>query len=215
MSERFWGRPSPPVVRRFLRLFLALSLWFAVVYVGADALTARRSDLVRVDFAWESATPFVPEMTWIYSSIYLVFLAAPFVLRTERELGALAAALAAVVAAGGAGFLLAPARLAYPASPALADGLTAKLLRAADRLNLDYNLVPSLHVALSATTLGAMATRAGRYGRVLLALCAAAIGLSTILTHQHHLLDVAAGYAVALAALIAVYRPRSASATPS
>ncbi len=216
MSEAFWGRPSRPALLRFVRLSLAVALLFAVVYVGADALTARRARLRRVDFAWESTIAFVPEAAWVYSSIYLVFLAVPFVLRRERELGALAAALTAVIAAGGAGFLLLPSRLAYAPAPLVCDPLTAAVFHLSDRINLEYNLLPSLHVALSTTTLGAMATRARHGGRLALLALAGVIGLSTLLTHQHHVLDVVAGYAVSAAALLFVYRPLSAdSASPS
>jgi membrane-associated phospholipid phosphatase len=180
-----------------------------VVYVGADALTARRPQ-TRVDFAWESRVPFVPRLVWVYSSIYLVFLAAPLVLRRERQIRSLAATLSVVTLAGGVGFLLLPARLAYPPAPLQAGPLTAALMRLSDRVNLTYNLVPSLHVALSTATLGAMGTRAGGAGRALIALAAGTIGLSTMLTHQHHLVDVLAGYAVAAAAVALVYRPLSA-----
>jgi membrane-associated phospholipid phosphatase len=187
-----------------------VSILFVLVYVGADAWTARRAVRHRVDFSWEASMPFVPQTIWIYSSIYLVFAAVPFVLRSPREIAALAMALSAVILAGAAGFLLLPARLAYPAVPLSGDPVTLALFRASDRLNLEYNLLPSLHVALSSTTLGALATRARASGRLLLAACAVAIGLSTVLTHQHHVLDVAAGYAVAAAALSLVYRPWSA-----
>src|SRR5262249_45262274 len=67
-----------------------------------------------------------------------------------------------------------------------------------------------LHVALSAATLGAMATRARWRGRATIVLVAATIGLSTMLTHQHHLVDVLAGYALAAGAVAWVYRPLAA-----
>ncbi len=209
VSEPFWGRPSPKALALFARSFVAVSILFGIVYVGADALTARRAQM-RVDFGWEAAVPFVPGMVWVYSSIYLVFLAAPFVLRREREIAALGAAIAVVILMGGAGFLLFPARLAYPPAPDPSGPITAAVMRVSDRINLTYNLVPSLHVALSTTTLGAMATRARPAVRVLLALGAGTVGLSTVLTHQHHVIDVVAGYGVAAVAVLAVYRPRSA-----
>ena len=79
-------------------------------------------------------------------------------------------------------------------------GMWEGLFRFADRLNLDYNFVPSLHVALSVACIAAFARHANRPGRIALWLWATAIALSTLLTHQHHVVDVISGWAVGMIA---------------
>jgi hypothetical protein len=97
----------------------------------------------------------------------------------------------------GIAFLLMPAQLAFPPPQNL--GLWEGLFRFADRLNLDYNLVPSLHVALSVVCLEMFAPHATTLGRLGLRGWGLLIAASTIFTHQHHLLDAITGYGLALA----------------
>ncbi len=69
---------------------------------------------------------------------------------------------------------------------------------------------------MSCLSLAAYGTRAGPAEKALLGAWAAAIALSTLLTHQHHLLDVATGLALAILAKRFIYdywrnRPPTAS----
>src|SRR5438105_3072176 len=124
-------------------------------------------------------TPFVPAAVLGYSSVYLLFAAAPFVLRTRRALGALAAALAAVTLVAGVCFLVVPARPAFP--PPAGLGAWAGAVRLAKWVALENNLVPSLHVALGVLCVAVYARHAGWVGRVLLWLWASGIGASALL----------------------------------
>jgi membrane-associated phospholipid phosphatase len=179
-------------------LSFANTLWFVLVYGGMDALTARRTFRVPVHFEGELAIPFVPAMTLFYMSLYLLFWMAPFVLRTRREFKALVITLAIAIFCGGIGFLLFPADLAF-APPLEEDlGIWAGLFHFADKLNLTYNLLPSLHVAFAVVCVAIFSGRAPAAGRVSLWLWAAMIAASTVLIHQHHLLDVATGWLLAL-----------------
>ena len=167
--------------------------WFTFVYGGCDWITAHRAWRVRVDLPGERQIPFVPGMTVFYMSIYLLFLGGPFVVRERRGFAALSKALSLVTLCGGIGFLLLPAQPAYPPPGNL--GLWAGLFHFADWLNLDYNMLPSLHVALSVCCIAAFCERTPRWGRLLLWSWGFAIVLSTLLTHQHHLLDMLSGWA--------------------
>jgi membrane-associated phospholipid phosphatase len=130
-------------------------------------------------------------------SIYALFLAVPFVLRTRREITTLAIAQAGAILAGGIGFLLIPGRLAY--APPRELGIWKPLFQFADRLNLDYNLVPSLHVALSVACIEMFVPNTTALGKTLLRGWGILIAASTLLTHQHHVVDVVTGYLLALA----------------
>jgi membrane-associated phospholipid phosphatase len=175
----------------------AVGLWFALVYGGSDWFTAQHSYRVRLHFDAELAVPFVPAAVLVYMSIYLLFCAAPFVLHTRHELDALAMTLSVVIAIAGACFLLFPADLLFPSE--VDAGVWVDLVGFAKRLALTYNLAPSLHVAFCTVCVGAYARWARPIGRLLLWLWAAAVGASTLLLHQHYVVDVVSGYALAMA----------------
>lgn len=180
---------------RFAWLLSTLNgIWFAFVYGGCDWITARRTWRVRLDLPGELHMPFVPGMTVFYMSIYLLFAAGPFVVRERKEFVSLIVALAASTFCGGIGFLLLPAQPAYPPTGDL--GVWSGLFHFADRINLDYNMLPSLHVALSVCCITVFKDDATRWGRRLLWAWAAAIGLSTLLIHQHYIADVVSGWAL-------------------
>jgi membrane-associated phospholipid phosphatase len=186
-------------------LSFANTLWFVLVYGGMDALTARRAFRLPVHFPAELAIPFVPAMTLFYMSIYVLFWMAPFVLRTRREFRALVITLAFAIFCGGIGFLLFPADLAF-APPREEDlGIWAGLFHFADKLNLTYNLLPSLHVAFAVICVVIFATRVPLAGKVLLWLWAGMVAASTVLIHQHHLLDVATGWLLALVCVKTIF----------
>lgn len=163
---------------------------FCVVFYGADWLTARRTWRVPVAMPWELGIPFWPWTIVVYMTVYPLMWAAPFVLKSSRQVRDLCWSLAGVIAVAGIGFLLCPAQLAFPA-----PGNQSALYQFADRLNGDYNLVPSLHVALAVTCVSAYATRA----KLFWWLWAVAIAVSTLLSHQHHVIDVATGWLLGIA----------------
>ena len=182
---------------RFAWLLSALNgLWFGLVFGGCDWLTAQRDLRVPIHFPAELSIPLLPAALLGYMSIYVLFLAGPFILRDRREFTALVLGLAASILLGGIGFLLVPARAAFPPPGEL--GAWTALFQLADRLNLDHNMVPSLHVALSVACVAAFSRHANKPGRVALWLWAAGIAASTLLTHQHHVVDVVTGWIVGL-----------------
>jgi membrane-associated phospholipid phosphatase len=212
VDDRFWGRPDRRTLRTFAWVGLAGACWFALIYGGSDFVTSRRTLRVPIHFEVEQQIPFVPGAVWVYMTVYALFLIAPFVLRSPRKLIALGATHAAIVLVAGLGFLLVPAELAYlPAIGSAGRGITASLYRLADWLNLDYNLLPSLHVALSVSCVVVYGPRASRLGRLVLWAWAVAVALSTIFTHFHHVLDAVSGCALGLAGAHVVYGRIAAS----
>jgi membrane-associated phospholipid phosphatase len=205
-AEPYLAWPGWAHLRYALVLSFANTLWFVLVYGGMDALTARRTFRVPVHFPAELAIPFVPAMTLFYMSIYLLFWMAPFVLRTRREFRALVITLAIAIFCGGIGFLLFPADLAFAQPREEELGIWAEMFHLADKLNLTYNLLPSLHVAFAVICVAVFVARAPVAGKVLLWIWAAMVAASTVLIHQHHLLDVATGWLLALVCVNSVFR---------
>ena len=197
---RFLGWPGRAHLLEAWGLSLLNAAWFVLVYGGCDRLTALRALRVPVHVPAELAIPLVPWTIVLYMSIYLLFVLGPFVLRERTEFRALIGTLASIILVAGICFLLFPSSLAFPSPTEAQLGIWAPLFGFADRANLTYNLAPSLHVAVSVACVAAFAHHAGKLGKTLLWAWAAAIAVSTVLTHQHHLLDVASGWLLAILA---------------
>jgi len=200
--EPFMAWPTWDCLGYTLRLAAALAAWWVVVYHGADYWTGVRARRVRIHLDAELAMPFVPAFILAYLSLDLVFMLAPFVLRTRRDLQALALTLASVTAVAGLGFLLVPAEPAFSVQDA---GAWSGLFEVSRMMALRYNMVPSLHVALSCVCLAAYASRRSGVVRLFLGVWGAAIALTTLLTHQHHVIDVITGLILAWAGKVFIY----------
>jgi len=173
---------------------VGLSVLFLFVYGWCNWITAQRHDVGTLVFAWERFIPFVPLMIVPYMSIDLFFVAAPFLCRTERELATFSKRIVAAIVVAGICFLLFPLRFAFE-RPFASGWLGAifDLFRAMDQ---PHNLLPSLHIAFRTI----LAQHYARHTRGLLRSASnvwfVLVGLSTVLTYQHHLMDVVAGFAV-------------------
>ncbi|HYT88051.1 MAG TPA: phosphatase PAP2 family protein, partial [Gemmataceae bacterium] len=197
-------RPSPFIAWPGWRLLgvtvllgTALSLWWLLVYGGAEWVTHQRTFRVRVHLDMELAMPYWPPAVVLYLSLFPLYWLAPFVLRERRQLVVFALTHAAVMTAAGVCFLLFPAELAYSESPHAGDW--EELVQFARRMAMTYNLAPSLHVALAIVCVAVYAGRAPRAGKVLLWAWGGAIALSTLLIHEHHVLDVLTGWPLGIA----------------
>jgi membrane-associated phospholipid phosphatase len=210
----FLAWPGWAHLRDAALLSLANALWFLAVYGGADFLTSRRGFRVPVHFAAELRIPFVPWMTIFYMSLYGLFILAPFILRTRREFAATVFTMSVAIAVSGIAFLLFPAELAFAPVRDGQLGIWAGLYHVADGLNLTYNLLPSLHVAFAVICVAIFSPRAPRPMRIVLWSWASLIAASTVLTHQHHILDVVTGWLLAVVCVRTVFH-RSVRALPS
>lgn len=198
------GRADVP--RAFALAAVRLLGLFVVTFYLSDTLAGLRSTRLAVHMDWELAIPYWPGAFVVYFSVGavpflpLALLAdAAAVQRWERR-------MAVCVLAATAVFLLLPAELAYRHGSA---GAWWPLAALAQRVSGQYNLLPSLHVALSAVTLHAVWRACGPRLRGVLALWSALLVASVLLTHQHHVADVLAG------ALLAWGVCRFVSAPPS
>jgi membrane-associated phospholipid phosphatase len=161
---------------------------------------------VPVHFSAELRIPFVPWMTVFYMSLYGLFFLAPFILRTRREFAAIVSTMAVAIAVSGVAFLLFPAELAFAPVREEQLGVWAGIYHIADDLNLTYNLLPSLHVTFAVICAAAFSLRAPGPAKAGLWLWAFLIAASTVLTHQHHILDVVTGWLLALVCVRTVFR---------
>lgn len=190
--------------RRRVALTVSFVGIFTTVYGGASWLSAHRELPTAPHLSWELTLPFVPAAAWIYLSVPAVLLLIPFVAGSRQRLLALWATLTCTVLAAGLCYLLYPVAQAWPER--VAHGPWAGLFGFVDAVNLEHNELPSLHVAF-ATLVALWLGRDLRWvGRGLLGLWLVAVAASTLLLHEHHLLDVTTGAALGALATVTVGR---------
>src|SRR5262249_52546697 len=136
---RFFHWPGWAQFRYFVWLGLGVGAWFTLIYYGAEGVTSLHPYRIRVHLDAELRIPLVPAAVLGYMSLYLPLWMAGFVLRTRRELKALAAALVSMVLVAGVCFLLLPVENAFPPPP---DdmGIWTGLVRSAKMIALEHNL---------------------------------------------------------------------------
>jgi membrane-associated phospholipid phosphatase len=212
MTPRGLSWPTPRRLGTGVSGALVVSLVFFPVYLGCAALTAARAAHFRPYADWELGIPFLAFMIVPYLSMFVLFLLPPFQLE-EAELVALTARLVVASLLGGLAFLLFPARMGF--LPRADAGTWQGIYSGLYRIDGPFNTVPSFHVVYTASILLAMievATPGLRraYLTWLVVVCA-----STVLTHRHHLLDVAAGLVLAFGSPALLPRRRSVGSLPA
>jgi membrane-associated phospholipid phosphatase len=191
--------PARSDVALSLRWAALLTALFLPVYGLCNWITAQRPAHYRLWLDWELGVPFVPQMVWVYLSLFVCFFLPMFALRAPA-LNALCRRLAFAVVVSAAGFLLVPAQSGF--ERVAADGSAA--FAAIHLLDLPHNQAPSLHVSWSALFLGALRRASPPWLRRLLELWFISLCTSVLLVHQHHVIDVLGGLLVAWAAHLAV-----------
>jgi membrane-associated phospholipid phosphatase len=184
--------PNPERLRTYGSWAARVGITFSAVYPTLNWLTSVRERPYQLYVAAELSVPFVPELIWVYLSMYVLFLM-PLLLLPAARMAALGKQLIAGTLIGGVVFLVLPAELGFartiPEAPRYAE-----IYAALFRLDFPYNLVPSLHVFFSAAIAMACADIARLLTRITMLAWLAAIAASTVLIHQHHILDLAAAF---------------------
>jgi predicted protein tyrosine phosphatase len=194
MAQSDDNRTAAVRFAKALAASVGLSALFLIVYGWCNWFTGQRANVPTLFFGWERAIPFVPVMIVPYMSIDLFFVAAPFLCRDNRELATFSKRIAAAILVGGVCFLLFPLRFAFERPHA--EGWLGALFDWFRAMDQPYNLLPSLHIALR-TILAELYSRHTRgWLRSAANLWFVLIGLSAVLTYQHHVMDVVAGFAL-------------------
>lgn len=193
-DEPLFGLPQPRALAMNAALAAVFAAYFWIVYGACDILAAHAAWRYHVALPFERMIPFVPWAAAIYLTITPFLLIALFVVRTPERMLPLFATLCAEVTIAGVIFCIFPVELSFP--PHEVTGAAGVVYGLARTVALTYNCVPSLHVALALTAAWAFAQVGGRRWRLLVWSWAAAIAASTLLIHQHHLADLAAGAAL-------------------
>jgi membrane-associated phospholipid phosphatase len=166
-----------------------------VVYGSCSWITAHRSDVGTWCYSWEKFIPFVPLMIIPYMSINLFFVCGPFLCQSRNELLVLSKRITFAIFVAGACFLLIPLKLSgVRPQPNDWTGAIFRFLYLCDQPN---NLFPSLHITFRTI----LAHHYSRHTRGVIRLAShiwfLLIGFSTLLTYQHHFVDIVGGFVLA------------------
>jgi hypothetical protein len=200
---RILGLPRGAALRGNLLLACVFAAYFCTVYWTGNFVAVHAAHRFHVALPFETLIPFVPSTAAVYLTITPLLWLAPFIFRTPKRLLPLFVMLSTEVTIAGIAFCLFPVELSFPARNIA--GIAGTLMGLTRAIVLEYNCVPSLHVALALTAAWAYQGVGEWHWRAFIWSWAAAITASTLLAHQHHLADLAAG--AALSAVTVRYVP--------
>ncbi len=181
--------------RTYAYWFFWISVVFFTVYPLCNWLTAKRGTTFSLYIESELSIPFIPEFVWAYLSLYLLFIIPPFFLNPAR-MDVLGKQLVAATIFCGVIFLLLPARLGFERTVP-DDPFYRSIFANMFAVDLPHNMVPSLHVTFSSLILLSLyRAQQADLAKITLGAWLVLICASTVLVHQHHLLDVVTGLLV-------------------
>lgn len=205
------SRPDRLWWRAYLKYLIFFDVLFFPIYFGAGAIASGATRTYGLYVPWELDIPLVPWMIWPYISLLLLF-NLPLLHLDAKQLEELSRQSTTVLLIAGAMFVALPTHLGF--QPTMPAGIYEPIFGWLARLDTPHNAAPSLHVAVSALILLACASTARRPVAWIYLFWLALISASTVLVHQHHLLDVATGMALAVFARSIFRLPSAATADP-
>lgn len=194
----------PPLQRHLPALAwgAGTSAYFLSVYFFCNWIASMHAHVPGLYFQWELRFPFVAVMIIPYLSEDVFFFFSPFVCRTREEMRRHGVRLILAVTIAAFFFLLFPLKIGWPQDAVHGpNSLLFALLRALDR---PYNLAPSLHLAVLVLLWRVYCRPARGLLKIAIQAWLVLIGVSTVLTHQHHLFDVITGLALGVLCLYLV-----------
>jgi membrane-associated phospholipid phosphatase len=163
--------------------------------------------------ALDRVVPLQPAWALVYGSLYLFLILLPvFVVRQETQIRRTALAYLMVWIVAYACFLLYPTAAPRPLQ-VVGEGFSAWGLTLLYSADPPFNCFPSLHVAHSFVS-ALTCHRVHRGLGVAAALCASLVGVSTLYTKQHYVVDVLAGTCLAWLAYLVFLRGHPRRAIP-
>jgi membrane-associated phospholipid phosphatase len=163
--------------------------------------------------ALDGVIPLIPAWSLIYGALYVFLIALPvFVIREEELLRRTVWAYLSVWITAYVCFL-AYLTIAPRPEEVAGSGFGAWGLRLLYEMDPPYNCLPSLHVAHSFVSALAV-LRVHRVVGIVATVSASLVGLSTVFTKQHYVLDVLAGVLLAVVAYVIFLRPHPREQVP-
>jgi membrane-associated phospholipid phosphatase len=184
--------PGLDAVRTYLYWCFWIAVAFFSIYPTTNWITAQRAWTFDLYAQGELGVPFVPQFIWVYLSMYVLFLVPLFAVHADR-MPKLGKQLILGTIASGIIFLLLPAKLGFVRSIPM-DSAYSGIYASMFEVDRPHNLVPSLHLVFSAAIVLACAEASPASYKIPLFVWLFAITLSTLLVHQHHVLDIVSAF---------------------
>lgn len=189
--------------KTYIRWGFFISLAFFPTYPVCNWITTQRSHTLGLYSNAELNIPFIPEFIWVYFSMYILFLAPPLFLNVA-QLESLGKKLLLGTLLSSLAFLIIPSHLGF-SRVIPADRFYQSIFSGLFVVDQPHNMVPSLHIVFSALILLAFANATDKVSRKITWLSwLLLIMVSTLLVHQHHLIDILTGLLMALALHICI-----------
>ncbi len=214
MSALFVFSEPPQAARSepaaWWRWALVGALMFGV-WAGSYFLVGTLIDPARVRFlpsGLEDWVPFRPAFSLVYILLYPIFLLPFLAVRDRAAFRRLVVGYVLMIATCSVAFLVFPVAFDRPVLPPPPYDVGTWILSLVHGSDPAWNCLPSEHCAaamLASLTVWEANKRLGAFGFFTTVL----IGLSTIYTKQHYLVDVLAGYGVSLCIFFALRRAKS------
>ena len=210
---------TPSNLNRFKHLGLALSIFYLLynlttVY-SVSLYTLYPSQIHNLATPFDSMIPFIPAMIVPYSWSLVLFVVSFFLVRTSIQLSLLTYRLILATIFACLIFYFYPARFSF--SRPIPDDWTQFGYQFLQLVDKPFNQLPSLHVSyamLLGVSLWDVVASKKRWSsmlyRLLLVGICTLVALSTVLTYQHHLLDIFGGAVLAVLVFILSNRIRNA-----
>lgn len=175
-----------------------------VFYFSSNCIAETFLSHHRLYLECEKDIPQVPGMILFYQSYFLLVLLSFIRAKSPKSIRALSITMMVSSVIACTIFLLFPGELGFSRTMNI-QGFES-MFEALHRMDKPHNLYPSLHIAFSSISAFALIkqTKQKRF-KALLILWVIVISLSVILTHQHHLFDIATGFVLAWITLKFIY----------
>jgi len=175
-----------------------------VLYLSSNCIAETLLSHHQLYLECEKDIPQVPGMILFYESYFLLVLLSFICAKSRKNIRALSITMMVSSVIACAIFLLFPGELGFSRTMNI-QGYES-MFEALHRMDKPHNLYPSLHITFSAISAFTLLRHTQKKRmQVLLILWVMMISLSVILTHQHHLFDIATGFVLAWITLKFVY----------
>lgn len=182
-------------------------------YIFIGQMMRGRTELHVPALALDRALPLQPAWAMVYATLYLFLIVLPvFVVREQEHIRRTVGAYLTIWITAYVCFFAYPTMASRPAE-VIGKGFAVWSLRFLYELDPPYNCFPSLHVAHSFVS-ALTCYRVHRGVGIVAGICASLVGLSTLFTKQHYILDVIAGILLASVAYAIFLRTYPRHAIP-
>lgn len=178
----------------FLKSASICSVLFIVTFYSANEYAISLVSRWKMYSQIELKIPYMESWFSIYGSVFILVCFVPFILQRSSDIRRWGHECNAAILLAAICFFALPAELGYPILPRTDTPSVVAWIKG---IAGQYNLFPSLHVALSTITVKNLKLYCKMPQSLCLDLWWVMVVASTLLTHQHHIVDVLGGMILA------------------